>query len=192
MRILRSSEYRRMPWKNGGGETTEIAVAPEGAALDAFDWRISMASVAADGPFSAFPGIDRTLTVLSGAGMRLELAATGVVELTPEGGPLAFSGDEPAHATLLGGPITDLNVMTRRTRFGHRVHRQVLAAASHLPRDADVVIILCAGGGFELHAAGERASLTGWDAAIFERDAAPAVLSGAPETPYFHIRLDRR
>ena len=50
-----------MPWKNGGGETAEIAVSPPGAALDDFDWRLSMARVETDGPFSAFPGIDRTL-----------------------------------------------------------------------------------------------------------------------------------
>ncbi|MDP1908248.1 MAG: HutD family protein, partial [Hyphomicrobium sp.] len=43
MRILRAKDYRRMPWKNGGGETTEIAISPEGAALDSFDWRVSMA-----------------------------------------------------------------------------------------------------------------------------------------------------
>ncbi len=66
MRMIRSSDYRRMPWKNGGGETVEIAIAPAGASLDAFDWRISMACVASSGPFSRLPGIDRTLAVLAG------------------------------------------------------------------------------------------------------------------------------
>ncbi len=69
MRILRAADHKRMPWKNGGGETVEIAVAPQDAALGDFDWRISMATVAADGPFSIFPGIDRTLSILSGSGM---------------------------------------------------------------------------------------------------------------------------
>ncbi len=59
MRVIRSTDYRRMPWKNGSGETAEIAIWPDGVALDAFDWRISMARVAADGPFSAFAGVDR-------------------------------------------------------------------------------------------------------------------------------------
>ena len=74
MRILRASTYRRMPWKNGGGETTEIAVSPEGAGLDDFAWRISMARVDGDGPFSAFAGVDRTLSILEGEGLRLEIA----------------------------------------------------------------------------------------------------------------------
>lgn len=43
MRILRASDHKRMPWKNGKGETVEIAVFPEGASVDTFDWRISMA-----------------------------------------------------------------------------------------------------------------------------------------------------
>jgi environmental stress-induced protein Ves len=47
-----------MPWKNGGGETTEIAVFPDGAGLSDFDWRVSMARVDGDGPFSSFPGIE--------------------------------------------------------------------------------------------------------------------------------------
>lgn len=49
MKVLRSAAYQRMPWKNGGGETTEIIISPQGAALSDFDWRISMALVNADG-----------------------------------------------------------------------------------------------------------------------------------------------
>ena len=68
MQVLRAENYRRMPWKNGGGETTEIAVFPAGAGLDDFDWRVSMARVESSGPFSVFPGIDRTLAILEGEG----------------------------------------------------------------------------------------------------------------------------
>jgi environmental stress-induced protein Ves len=63
-------DYARMPWKNGGGQTTEIAVSA-GASLADFDWRVSIAEINADGPFSAFAGVDRTLVLLSGAGVRL-------------------------------------------------------------------------------------------------------------------------
>ena len=73
MRILRASGHKRMPWKNGKGETIEIAVFPEGASVDTFDWRISMAPVASNGPFSVFPGIDRTLSILTGDGMMLSV-----------------------------------------------------------------------------------------------------------------------
>ena len=69
-RLFAPDEYRRMPWKNGGGSTDEIATYPRGAGLDAFDWRVSIAHVASDGPFSRFPGVERTITLLEGAGMR--------------------------------------------------------------------------------------------------------------------------
>lgn len=74
MKILRASEYKTMPWKNGGGVTVEIAIHPPSASMDAFDWRISMATVAQDGPFSSFPGIDRTLAIIEGNGMALAIA----------------------------------------------------------------------------------------------------------------------
>lgn len=123
MRLLRADRHRRMPWKNGGGETIEIAVHPEGAGLEAFDWRVSMASVAADGPFSVFPGIDRTLAILDGAGMVLEIQGLGRHRLTPGTLPLAFPADAATSARLEDGPITDLNVMTRRGSRIHRVRR---------------------------------------------------------------------
>ena len=71
MRVFRSADHAFSPWKNGGGTTAEIAIGPPGATLDAFDWRISMARVASDGPFSSFPGVDRTLSIIDGAAQRM-------------------------------------------------------------------------------------------------------------------------
>lgn len=119
MRLIKAKSYRRMPWKNGGGETIEIAVSPAGAGIDDFDWRVSMARVEADGPFSAFPEIDRTLTILDGKG--IELTLEGQAPFRIEGEPRAFPGDVAAQSRLLDGAITDLNVMTRRGRLTHRV-----------------------------------------------------------------------
>ncbi|WP_210402875.1 HutD family protein [Thalassospira sp. MCCC 1A01428] len=123
IRVLRANNYRRMPWKNGGGETVEIAVFPANAGLDDFAWRVSMASVASDGPFSSFPGIDRTLSILQGAGMMLTIGNEGPVTLTPGAQPFAFPADVATSAVLIKGPITDLNVMTRRGTCDHRVTR---------------------------------------------------------------------
>lgn len=116
-----ASHYRRMPWKNGRGETIEIAKFPEEAGLDGFDWRISMASVAEDGPFSSFPAIDRTLAVLTGGGMVLDIEGQGETVLSIESQPLAFPADVPTSARLVAGPITDLNLMTRRSHYAHRM-----------------------------------------------------------------------
>lgn len=123
MRIIPSSRHRVMPWKNGQGSTTEIAVAPEGAALDAFDWRLSLAAVVSNGPFSSFPGVDRTLTVLTGPGLDLVVEGQAPVRLTPQSAPFSFKGDAKTDATLCGGAVTDFNVMSRRARLSHRVRR---------------------------------------------------------------------
>lgn len=110
-RLFRGVERRFTSWKNGGGETAEILCQPEGAGFDDFDWRISTAKVSQSGPFSAFPGIDRVLTVLEGGAMRLSFETGESVTCHPDGQPHRFSGAVPCHADLLGAPLLDLNLM---------------------------------------------------------------------------------
>lgn len=119
-RLVRYADARWMPWKNGGGETTELLCWPEGASIDAFIWRLSLATVAASGGFSRFPGVDRTLTLLDGAGMILSLDQRDV-HLIPGSEPIHFSGDDPCRASLPDGPTRDLNVMSRRGSARHAV-----------------------------------------------------------------------
>ncbi len=135
-----------MPWKNGGGETSEIAVSPDGAELDAFDWRISMARVAVDGPFSAFPGVDRTLTVLEGGGLRLKVGDDSAVDLMPGSRPLSFPADVRTAARLLDGPVLDLNVMTRREAFHHSVERLAVTGRMEIQVAASTALLVCAPG----------------------------------------------
>lgn len=107
------------PWRNGGGETREIISYPPGQTD--FDWRISIATIAQDGPFSAFPGIDRSITLLSGDGVHLQALPDIRHALTAIGEPFSFSGDIALSARLAGGITTDFNVMTRRTACSARV-----------------------------------------------------------------------
>jgi environmental stress-induced protein Ves len=122
MRILRASERTAVPWKNGGGTTSEVAAFPQGAGFDDFGWRISIANIARGGPFSRFPGIDRTLAMLHGR-VTLTIEGQGAVPLSPDMPPVSFAGDVATAAELIGGPATDLNVMTRRGAFTARVTR---------------------------------------------------------------------
>jgi environmental stress-induced protein Ves len=123
LKIIRANDCLTTPWKNGGGSTTEIAAEPAGASLDTFDWRISMAQVASDGPFSEFFGIDRTLAVIKGSGLVLTIGNNASITLDRGSDPTSFSGDIATSAQLVAGKITDLNVMTRRGRFSHRLRR---------------------------------------------------------------------
>jgi len=115
-RLLTPADYRRMPWRNGGGRTTEIATHPAGAALDAFDWRVSVADIVKDGPFSRFAGIDRTIVPIAGAGMRLDGDGHAVL-LAALFEPYAFRGEDAITCTLVDGPVRDFNLMVSRERM---------------------------------------------------------------------------
>ena len=60
-----------MPWKNGGGTTRELLSWPPGVAD--WHWRISVAQVETEGPFSRFDGVQRWFAVLDGEGVELAL-----------------------------------------------------------------------------------------------------------------------
>ena len=100
-RILRADELRPVPWRNGQGVTRQIAAMPPGADADDLLWRVSLADVVGPAPFSRFPGVDRVIVLLDGAGFRMTLDDTQVHELTVPCAPFAFPG-EAAVAVALG------------------------------------------------------------------------------------------
>ena len=102
-----------MPWKNGGGVTRELLKLPADAGADDWTLRISVADIAADGPFSPFPGISRWFAVLTGAGVRLRWPARAQ-HVHVGDAPLHFDGADAPDCTLFDGPTRDLNVMVRQ------------------------------------------------------------------------------
>jgi environmental stress-induced protein Ves len=141
--VLRAAERAAVPWKNGGGLTREVAVHPAASDFATFDWRVSIAEIAVPGPFSVFPDIDRHMVVLSG---RLTLAIDGAapLTLTPESPAVAFAGDVAAFAEPHGGPVVDLNVMTRRGRCTADLRRLELRSPTRLETEAGVTRLLVA------------------------------------------------
>ncbi|MBB3593967.1 hypothetical protein FHX08_004370 [Rhizobium sp. BK529] len=168
MRVLRAADHKRMEWKNGGGETVEIAISPPGARLADFDWRVSMATVATNGPFSVFPGIDRTLSILEGNGMRLFIEGRSPVLLTQESDPLIFPADVPITAELTDGGITDLNVMTRRDKLRHTVLRLVVDGRQGLSLTGGESLLLCHRGQMDIDLANDKIALAAGDALLLE------------------------
>lgn len=169
MRILRPTDYRVSKWKNGLGETAEIAIHPANADLANFEWRVSMASVAAGGPFSEFPAIDRHLAILSGDGISLTLADQAPIKLTRNTPPLAFPGDVPAAAELLGGKVTDLNAMARRgLGLAPSMKRLDLDGEATIEKTTRFLLIHCA--------MGTADGLTAGDTLVVEDG--PAILRG--------------
>lgn len=137
--IYCAKDRRFQPWRNGGGETAEILVLPADAQGDTFDLRLSTAIVAASGPFSDFPGIDRVLTVIEGGPMVLHLEGRDH-ELTEQGAPFAFSGDLACRARLTGRTLLDFNVMVRRP-LRASVRRGPLEPVSATPRAAYALLL---------------------------------------------------
>ena len=144
MRVLKADEYSRMLWRNGHGETAQVAIGPATATLEGFDWRVSMARIDGDGPFSIFPQADRTLAVLRGDGLRISVDGATSVEVIPSSDPLVFPGDVPAAAKLIGGTVTDLNVMTRRGRFRHSMRVLRVAKRVEIKIDCTLALLVCA------------------------------------------------
>ncbi len=99
------------PWRNGGGITHELAAEPAGP----WRWRVSVARIDRDGPFSRFEGVDRQFAVVRGAGVRLHLDGQPVPVLA-QGPAVAFSGEKACHAELIDGPTLDFNLMSRQGR----------------------------------------------------------------------------
>jgi hypothetical protein len=107
-RCLRLADRPAQSWRNGGGVTHELLAAPAGP----WRWRLSVATIAADGPFSAFPGVERWFTVIEGHGV--ELALGGAPRALRLGDPpLRFDGAAAPGCRLLDGPTRDLNLMLR-------------------------------------------------------------------------------
>ncbi len=121
--LIKFADLPPRPWKNGGGSTTEIVCSPPEADLNQFDWRISVATIAQDGPFSLFEGVDRTISLLSGNEVELSLKNGQQVTLSQNESSFSFEGEMAIYARLQGGGSIDFNVMTRRSSCCHQFER---------------------------------------------------------------------
>lgn len=142
-RLLKRGDLKRMPWKNGGGVTTEVSIRPADAELQRldFDWRVSMASVETDGPFSLFPGYKRALVVWKGQGLEI----SGVLRENLE--PFYFTGHEHLIAKPIAGPIEDFGVIFKPERYACEILTNSLAeeALTSIAVECDT-FFLCARG----------------------------------------------
>jgi len=153
---LTPRDYRTVPWRNGGGSTTEIAIEPGGPG--GFLWRLSIAEVAASGPFSDFAGYERTLLLLDGAGFVLRFAEAPPRRVGRRLEPFTFDGGWHAQCDLVDGPARDLNLMVARGAVEGRLRVLALARGERIvaPAGETAVVHLLEGalesGGFRLQA----------------------------------------
>jgi uncharacterized protein len=188
--LLRPADYRVMPWKNGLGTTTEIAVHPPGAGFDALEWRLSIADLGASGPFSLFPGCDRVLVQIEGAPMTL----------SHEGGdghrlrrlaPYRFAGELATYGALEAPPARDFNVIVRRDRARAEVvvHELAPGAEVHARGEAATRIVHVLHGSVSVEAAGEARAVLGGETLVAAEAAALGVTAASEGAVAFVITL---
>ncbi|CAN5532511.1 HutD family protein [soil metagenome] len=188
MRVLRAADRVATPWKNGGGVTREVASFPPGAGLDDFAWRVSLADLSADGPFSTFPGVDRVLTVIEGGGLVLDVDGR-MLALDAASPPLGFPGDAPVTARLTGGPIRDLNLMARRGAWRARARRMTVMGAAEVTAKAEVTLVLVLDP-LRIVRPGGAIDLRSLDAVMLENGHSALSLEGRGRTVIAEIRAD--
>lgn len=148
---LNKFNFKNMSWKNGGGVTTELAIEPSGYSLsDNFTWRISTAYIAKSGPFSMLTGIDRTILLLSGCGIKLDYGSYGSTLISETLKPVKFAGEWTTKSELLNGPCIDFNVMTRRSFAKHTVEVIYLNSSLRMQSDNRTTLLFCTSGAFNI------------------------------------------
>ncbi len=166
MRIVRRSEFRRMPWRNNKGMTEEICAFPTGADIGSFEWRLSIAHVETDGPFSTFDGVDRSIALLHGKGLILDLPGGASVALHSGTEPYGFPGEWEISSRNIEGPTVDLNIMTRRGVVAHEMQRVLLAGNEVFAPGAEGWLVICQAADLQIEA--ETHILGQWDSLYLE------------------------
>ena len=139
-RVIPANEYRRVRWKNGTGWTREIVRMPDS---EDWSWRLSIAEIEQDGPFSVFPGIDRELVLIRGNGLRLRFGDGEVHELQPPHERIRFAGERVVDGELLQGPTHDFNLMWRRdTIAAELLHRPLVGPMLFFTEPGTSVVML--------------------------------------------------
>ena len=106
---IRLQDVPASPWKNGGGTTQSLICWPSPSQ---WVFRMSVARIDSDGPFSEFMGVERWFAVLRGNGVTLQFPDRRVV-LGHKDPTLQFSGETACNCSLTRGPTLDFNLMVQ-------------------------------------------------------------------------------
>ena len=174
--LIRWDQHRVMPWRNGQGTTREVAVEPGAAPDRPFLWRLSIASVEADGPFSAFPGYDRTILMLDGKGMELHFQEAAGIAVSARFVPVHFDGGWTTTCHLTGGPVRDLNLMVDRARA--RADSRV-TGAGRLETSGGTVLVHALDGPLSVICGGPHTDLASGETLRLDQPDCPVALAGA-------------
>ncbi|GMO97680.1 HutD/Ves family protein [Bradyrhizobium sp. TM239] len=160
--LLRSEDYTRSPWKNGGGIFTDIAGAHRKDAptknWDTLLWRFASTPIVAPGPFSDMPGIDRLQMVVSGRGLVLKAPGQEFDEREPFT-TVRFTGELAIVTELHAGPVEVVNLMARRGAV--EIELEALREAGDRPLHAGTHLVYAPHGDCRIRLDGEDLAIPG-------------------------------
>jgi environmental stress-induced protein Ves len=159
--LLKSENYTRSPWKNGGGIFTDIADAHRPAAAvkdwDSLLWRFASTPIVAPGPFSHMPGIDRLQMVVGGRGLVLKAPGQEFDEREPFT-TVRFTGEMEIVTALEAGPVEVVNLMARRGAA--EIELTALKEPGERPMPAGTHLLYAARGDCSIRLNGEDFSIS--------------------------------
>lgn len=141
MKIIRHQDLREGRWRNGMGVSWDIA--SDSSLADGFGWRLSLARIDRDVPFSVYPGVDRIFTLVEGGGVDLDLQNVGILAAHSLYTPYPFPCDVPAQCRLRAGPCRALNLFTRRQSWSATA--DVLSGAAEIAHDGPILLYALSG-----------------------------------------------
>lgn len=187
--IYRAEGRVRVPWKNGVGTTQEVARADDGGTSRML-WRLSIADVIDDGPFSIFDGYQRIISVLEGNGMVLTVDGQRSRELLPYD-PFAFDGAADTSCEVLGGPILDFNLIYSARDVSARMRWVALSGPQRITTDAETALVFNAGQETSVSIGGKSFQLRRYDCLRADQPAGEMVVTSASSAPCAVIELSQ-
>ncbi|NIY48979.1 HutD family protein [Cedecea colo] len=161
IRLLSAGQYTDMPWKNGQGITREVCRYPQDGD---YDWRISLATIREAGPFSAFPGYLRNISVLEGEGMFLTIDGQRSPLIAPFQA-LGFNGASTVSCEIIGGPLLDFNVIYREAEIRTTVE---WSGAKEWLYEGGLRVLFNAGPALRVTVGGEPYTLNHYDSLLVD------------------------
>lgn len=187
IQIISPAQWQTQRWQNGGGITHQLCRQDDELGML---WRVSVAEVACDGPFSRFDNIDRVIMLLDGAGFSLQGVGANPQVLNKSLEPFAFAGEAPIHCSLIDGAVRDFNLMTRRGALTASLEVLRLNSEAQILPLGEQTLVFVAKGEVEAAVNGKHFRLETEHSVLLSNESGTLQLSAISAATVVFIRLD--
>ncbi|WP_371188909.1 HutD family protein [Thalassotalea maritima] len=174
--VINPNQYQTKLWKNGKGQTIELAMNSAGCD-EQFDWRISSATVSEEGIFSDFSGYHRHMVLIEGYGLTLSHDNGQIDQLNIPLDVASFDGGWQTNSKLATGTIKNINLMTNKDSYMADVQTFVVCQQQPI-KPADLVFVISLADGLALSSDDSKANLTQFSLATITHAIEEIIVSG--------------